>query len=569
MRKIVVLLLTALLVCSLCVSVCAVPAANSANLYGTVSSDGSCQVTLTVNLHLDRVVEDLRFPLPKNASNITVNGARARSRVENGLRQVDISGIAGKIVGDFSLTFTYTLSDLVGKNSVDQLELQLPVLSGFAYPVQALEISVMLPGPVTAKPAFSSGYHMANIEKDIYCTTTGATITAVTQTELKDHETLTMTLLVTEEMFPQKRIVAPNFQTVNTLTTVFFVVALLYWVIFLRNLPTWPTRRPTPPEGYTAGELGSALHLQGGDLSMMVFSWAQLGYLVIQMKPGGKVILHRQMDMGNERSAFEQRCFKQLFGSRTMVDTGSPRYGDLYRSVQKMRPNVANLVHRRSGNLMAFRAIAAVSGMFCGVSVAMGLTSGAVLQWLMILLLGFLSLCSSWLIQAWAVNLLVSDRRPLWIALGLCGIWMVLAALAGQFGTGLGMATGQLFAGLLAALGGRRTPAGRQVMGETLGLRRYLKTVPRDELTRICQNDPDYFHRMFPYAMGLGVDKAFAKQFGKHPIGPCPYVITGFENDMRAEQWRGLLRRVLEGMNAQRLNSWKEKLADLIQLITR
>ena len=65
MRKFVVLLLTALLLCSLCVSAHAAPAASSANLYGTVSSDGGCQVTLTVNLHLDRVVEDLRFPLPK------------------------------------------------------------------------------------------------------------------------------------------------------------------------------------------------------------------------------------------------------------------------------------------------------------------------------------------------------------------------------------------------------------------------------------------------------------------------------------------------------------------------
>ena len=31
----------------------------------------------------------------------------------------------------------------------------------------AMEFTVTLPGEITAKPAFSSGYHQANIEKDI------------------------------------------------------------------------------------------------------------------------------------------------------------------------------------------------------------------------------------------------------------------------------------------------------------------------------------------------------------------------------------------------------------------
>ena len=51
-------------------------------------------------------------------------------------------------------------------------------------------------------------------------------ITGTAQTELKDHETLSMRLLVSEDMFPQKRIVPPNFKTVNTLLTVFALLGL-------------------------------------------------------------------------------------------------------------------------------------------------------------------------------------------------------------------------------------------------------------------------------------------------------------------------------------------------------
>lgn len=569
MRRVIIFVLLLSLLCGLAVSASAATAAKSVSAFATVASDGSCQVTLTVTVHLDQVVEDLRFPLPGNASNITVNGSRARSRMENGLRQVNLSGIIGKAAGDFTLTFHYALPNLIVTNEAEQLELQLPLLAGFDYPVQSLEFSVTLPGPITAKPAFSSGYHQANIEKDIYCATNGATITGMAQAELKDHETLTMSLVVSEEMFPQRRIVAPDFQTVQTLATVCFLLALIYWVIFLRNLPLWPAVRPMPPEGYSAGELGSVLHLQGCNLNMMVFSWAQLGYLQIRLERSGRVLLHRQMDMGNERSAFECSCFKKLFGRRDTVDASTLRYAEFYQSVEKIRPNVASLVHPRGGNAQVFRGLVAVAGMFCGISIAIALSTGAALQWFLAILLGALALVSCWYIPLWAVCLFAPERRNLWIALGACAGWLLLAVLAGQFSLGLTMVLLQLLAGLLLALGGRRTYAGRQVMAETLGLRRYLKGVSADQLKQICQSNPEYFHQMMPYAMALGVDKAFAKRFGKTPIGQCPYITIGVDSTLRAEQWRGLMRRVLKGMNTRTPNPYLEKAIALLQSFMR
>lgn len=556
MRKFLVFVLLLGILCSLSVGASAATTAKNVSAYATVSHDGTCQVTLTANLHLDQAVEDLRFPLPEKASNITVNGARARSRLEKGLRQVNLSGVVGKAAGDFTLTFTYNLPNLISRNEADQLELHLPLLAGFAYPVQALEFSVTLPGTVTAKPAFSSGYHQANIEKDIYCTTSGATITGTAQTELKDHETLSMSLLVTEEMFPQPRIITPDFQTVNTLILVFAGLALLYWVLFLRNLPAWPARRPTAPEGYNAGQLCSLLHLQGGDMNMMVFSWAQLGYLQIHLQPGGKVQLTRQMDMGNERSAYEQRCFQLLFGRWNTVDASSLRYAQIYQNVQKIKPNVASLVHPKSGNLLVFRSLAGGAGLFGGVAIAIALSSGAVLQWLLVILLGALALHCSFYIQSWAVNLLVPYRRKLQIALALCGGWLLLGAAAGVFSLALGMVFLQLFAGLLAALGGRRTPSGRQLMGEVIGLRRYLRSLSQEQLRQTAQSDPDYFHRMMPYAMALGVQKTFAKRFGNLSIGQCPYISTGADSTMRATGWCGLMLRVYRAMNTRTENPY-------------
>ena len=67
---------------------------------------------------------------------------------------------------------------------------------------------------------------------------------------------------------------------------------------------------------------------------------------------------------------------------------------------------------------------------------------------------------------------------------------------------------------------------------------------------------------MMPYAMALGVDKRFAKRFGKLPIGQCPYISTGVDNTMRASQWQALMRRTLSGMNTRgQVGYWERLLA--------
>ena len=565
MRKITVLLVLLCLISTLFVGASAATGAKNISSHATVSVDGRCQITLTAALHLDAPVEKLKFPLPKNAENITVNGSRAKIRNENGLKQVDISSFVGNTAGDFTLTFNYSLPNLVQTNEAGLLELTLPLLSGFAYPVQAMDFTVTLPGEITAKPAFSSGYHQANIEKDITTTTESHTITGTSQVELKDHETLVMTLIVTEEMFPRTVITPPDVETVSVIAIVCFVLALLYWALFLRNLPWWPGKQPTTPDGYGPGEIGSVMHLQGGNLNMMVFSWAQLGYLHIRMERNGSVRLIKQMEMGNERSNFEQRCFKMLFGSRDVANASSRRYGVVYCAVEKLRPNLTDIIHPKSGNLMVFRILTALTGLFCGVSLGV-LLSGS---WFWIVVLGGAALLTGWQIQLWARHIYAPQQRKLWMALGLSALWLVIGLVSGQAGTAIALVLSQLFAGLLLAFGGRRTPAGKQVMEQAMSMRRYFKAVSSQELGRISRDNPDYFHQMMPFAMALGADKLFARSFGKEMIVKCPYISGGSDTPMRAGQWRALMRQILDKMNTLPEQTRTEKVIALIESLRK
>ncbi len=564
MRRIVTIVILLALLATLAFAAEAASAATRVQVGGTASSSGTAQMTMSVTIHLDQPVDELLFPLPGTAANITMNGSRASSYVRDGVRYVNLTKAIGQTSGDFTFVFNYLLEDVIAINEAGLTELQLPLLSGFAYPVNALEFSVTLPGSVEEKPAFSSGYHQANIEKDLTYTVSGATITGQAKAELKDHETLVMTLQVSREMFPQNRIDPPDLNTVNTLVLAFSLAALVYWLLFLRNLPLWPFSRPTPPEGYSAGQLRSVLCLQGADLSMMIFSWAQLGYLQIRVGYAGRISLHKQMEMGNERSRFEQKCFRLLFQKRGSIDTSGIYYAALCQKVEKLTPNVQAFVHPRSGNLYVFRGLAALAGLFAGIQLSIALSADAAVQWLPAIILSIFCGCGSWFIHRWATALFSSEKRGIWIALGLGAVWLILSGMADQLATGIWAVLGQFLAGLMAAFGGRRTYEGRQAMAQTLGLRRYLKTQSREQIKAVCRANPDYFHQMVPYALALGVDKRFARSFGDILLSACPYIQTGSDKPMRASQMRQQLHDARKAMTAGQQGGL-EKIVKLIR----
>ena len=147
----------------------------------------------------------------------------------------------------------------------------------------------------------------------------------------------------------------------------------------------------------------------------------------------------------------------------------------------------------------------------------------------------------------------------------LSAVWLLIGLLAGEIGIALALTLSQLLCGLMASFGGIRTPQGRLVQGQVVGLRRYLKTIPADQRKQICQHEPEFFHNMAPFALALGVDKAFAKRFGKQPMEDCPYITTGIGGTLRANQWMAVMRQVLKGMNSHPEQSRLERIVQTIQ----
>ena len=542
----------------LCIPVSAESAASSVNLMCTVNSDGDCLATMTVNLRLEAAVEKLYFPLPLNAKNITLNGSPVSTSRGSAATLVDISKLSRDYVGELALRFEYTLPEAVQITKINEgtksqawvLQLSIPLLSGFDYPVESLTFTItMPPGKMTHRPTLTSIYRQTSIESDIPFQVAGSQIIGSTKTVMNDHEGVTLTMIVPEEMFPTVSTYVREGNPELPYIIAFAVLAFVYWILTLRTWPIIRTQTTTPPEGITAGELGCRLTLCGGDLTMMVFSWAQLGYLYISISEEGRVLLHKRMDMGNERSQFENNIYKMLFGARRVVDATGYTYAKLVRKVQKIVPQERSMYRRNSGNVRIFRGLACVSQVLCGVCVAMNMTGVLPLAILLAIILVPFSMVTAWLIQDIAYRTHLRGKVPVLIGFVCILLWIILGLLCGQIWIPLGCVVGQWAFGYLAAYGGRRSDLGRHDAGQVLGLRRHVKRLPRNEISRYLRNDPDYYFNYAPYALAMGVINPYSRAFGKRKIDQCPYLVTRVIGKRTADEWGHILADVADAMD--------------------
>lgn len=538
-------------VLGLALAVRADSAASSIQIYASVNEDGLADVTMTVRLRMEAAVESLYFPLPAEATDIRLNDGGVNSVKEGGTIQVKLGKEFIGFVGDSVLTFKYKIPNVVRmvedpQTKKSRLTLDLPMLCGFEYPVQSVSITVMLPNTIQGRPVFKSTYHQDDIDKILNVSVSNNMITGLITQQLKDHETLSMTMVVSEEMFQG----VDTYVRVGTPEAIPMLIcaglALVYWAIFLRGAPLLRERRNSPPEGITAGEVSSRLTIDGADLTAMVFSWAQLGYILIQLDDRGRVWLHKRMDMGNERNAFEVKIFKSLFARRDVVDGTGQRYADLARKVSRVNPSRKTMNHPKCGNVKLFRFLFLGVQAFAGMCYAMNFTGITAMQVILTIVLGALGMVCGWLMQKAMYRLHLRGYRRLLIGVGCAVLWLGLGLWSGAWLVGLLTTLSQLLCGLMAAYGGRRSELGRQNATQLLGLRHYLKNADRAELKRIQENDPEYFYNLLPFALALGVDVAFSRRFGPKKMPACPYFTCGVKEKMTAEEWTMFFRETAQ-----------------------
>ncbi len=528
--------LAAIFLCCLLVffPVLAVPMATEVAGNATVATDGSCLVDLTLTLQMDSPREGLAFPLPIDAEEVQLNGQSAQTHEFDGKLQVLLPSLAA---GRQTLVLRYRLPCVIEFDEKETL-LSLPLLSGFGLPIQQLSVSVSLPGPITGRPVFFSGYYQENIR--LNTNVTENTLVASTNEVLKDHETLRLDLAVEPDLFTVER---PSLLS-RWDWACLVVIALAAVYYFLTLMPKFyrHSRSYTAPEGITAGEVGCCLTGSGTDLSMTVLSWAQLGYLQLELDKRGRLLLHKRMEMGNERSYHEGRIFQILFGRRETVDAASAHYTRIYRKVAGRSPLLKQLYTSRSGDIRIFRALCCAAGMCVGWQLASGFLG---------FLLGIVALVLSFGIQSGCKCIPLRSKLPLLVAIGCGCVWILLGSWLDGLGRTIPMVIFQFVAGALAAYGGKRSDLGKRVLTQLLGLRQHMLTGSNFNLQQLQQKNPNYFYEMIPYALAMGIDRKFAKRFdSKVALPECLWLRNAPR--MNAQQCAARMRQLADILDKAR-----------------
>ena len=547
MKKLIYICVALMTLAALAVPVSARTNAQRMEYKAIVGKDGGCDVTIVTEMQIDETVTDPVFAVPADAEGVKLNGREVDTASAERKKLVSLKDITGGLPGNYSVTVTYRLKNPVKAQEGDALLLTVPILSDFDYPVDVLKVTVELPEKVEHNPTFTSAYYQNYTDKILKTKVSGNTVTVESLQQLFDTETLTMNLEVSDNMFPSTAAKARMLGMMDIAVVVAVVLACVYYALTLR--PALPRKilRSSPPDGVSPGEI--APWFVGGkmDLSMLVISWAQLGYLRMEVTDSGRVLLHKRMEMGNERSAFENRCYKNLFGRRHILDCGTDHYARMVQMVYKKGNRSKDIYRRNSGKPVIFCGICAAAALFSGVSMASALAPNS----------GFLRFLLVVAVTVFAVVIQIGTRglvlrRKLGLILAAaCGVvWFILGASAGQWLATALMVAFQFLAGVLRNYGGMRTEQGRQALEHILGMRKFMRSVNKKELQRLLKANPGYFYEMAPYALELGVDRRFAARFERLRIGECSYLITD-QGQMTASQWAALLRKTVDTMDAK------------------
>lgn len=554
MKKTAILIL--LLLLGLTVSAFAAGSGQSVQCDAVVNGDTSCTVTLTVEITYTGQEDSPVFPVPKAAEDVTLNGSPATLYAAANSRMVSLKSLTGGREGNYQFTLRYRLPSVV-TNTEEGMLLELQLLAGFPYPIDSFLATVALPGTVAEEPVLTSGYYQQEVLGRFQATPMDDWIDIRSLQPLKDNETLWLTLPVDGTLFPQVEKTARVLGVMDLAILGAALLAVGYYLLTMRPTMRRYGPRAAAPDGVTAGETGLWYIGDGIDLSMLVVTWAQLGYVRIQVEESGRILLHRRMDMGNERSAYENKCYRELFGTRRIVDGTGYRYAQLCYRLRKKSPRLLDVYRRNSGNPYIFRLLCALGALLSGISIAGAVAPHSnALPYLMATLTAVLAL----LIQNGIRYLPLRHRGQLKIALVSMGLWLVLGIWSGEWVVVLLQLLFQSWAGMALAFGGKRTELGQQARYQIAGLRRHMRRVSKQELQRLLKENPNYFYELAPYALALGLDKVFARRFARLRMVECTYLIRSSRGQMTAAEWAALLRSTVNALDARSKRVFWDKL---------
>ena len=525
----------------------------------TVDEDGAAFVKVTAVVEFASAPESFLFPLNANAGSVNASGGQYASATVNGVKSIRFSNSNG-FIGTQTFICTYSLPR-DAKEIADGQQFHIALIEqGWDYPIDDLSITITFPAPVTIQPSWNSSYYGDVIDNYLDIALKENDLVIHSAAPLKDHETLEMFLNFAPNSFTLRHL--PG-KTTSFNQIAFYVLvagALVYWFFCLREKPLLPMAQQTAAMETTAGEIPCQLYGELPDLAATLAHWGNLGYIAIHCNVRGRIILKKRMDMGNERKPAEQRLFAAIFRAGPVCDLQGHRFRAVSGSASAGLRSawLHRIFAKKPGSPYILRLLVLLAGFFICLSVFDVILPATGIRWLFLPILAVVGAALLYLVQQGADAITRRHRAMRLLVGAVAALILLLFASAAD---ALDLMTITLLLQLLCVVvthfGGRHSEAGRELVRQDLGLRKYLRKLDPDSVHRLNSLDGQFFYRMLPFAEVMGVGHAFAKRFGQWRPEPCIWLTDALRRPDSAEEFYALY---LETVTAIRREEWPQLL---------
>ena len=560
MRRFTIMILCLSLLCALSVSVSA--AENriaSLTQEITVDSDGAASVKVTAVVEFGSGPETFLFPLNSAASSVNASGGEYSSTSVNGVSCIRFKNGSG-FLGTQTFVCTYSLPrDAIEIEEGQQFHIAL-IEQGWEYPIDNLAVTMTFPAPVVFQPTWNSSYYGDVIDNFLDIEMKENDLVVTSAAPLKDHETLEMFLNFEPDSFTLRHLPGKTTSFNEVAFYVLLAAAVLYWFFCLREKPLLPMKQHAPAMEATAGEIPCQLYGELPDMAATLAHWGNLGYIAIHCNARGRIILKKQMDMGNKRKPAEQKLFAAIFRAGPVCDLQGQRFRAVSGSASaSLRASwLRRIFTKKPGSPYLLRAILLLAAFFVNLSVFDVILPATGIRWVLMPILAAAGTVLCYLVQQGA-DAIVRRHRAMRLLVGTVSALLLILFASAADAVGLMVLTLFLqILGVLATLfGGRHSATGREIVRQNLGLRKYLRKLDPDSVIRLNSLDGQFFYRMLPFAEVMGIGHTFTKHFGQWRPEPCIWLTDAMRKPDNAEEFYALY---YETVTAIRQEEWPQLL---------
>ncbi len=220
-----------------------------------------------------------------------------------------------------------------------------------------------------------------------------------------------------------------------------------------------------PPDGMTPIHVGAYIDhsVQSRDVVSLIPYWATEGFVKVQGMDDGDMILFKESDLPTDYPAYEREFFDTIFEGRRSIAFSEAQNkfgGSIYKVKKAIVKELEGAGYYDENYSRIFKTYR--WPLMCALV--------AILGTLVIIFTGSI----------------------------IIGIGIIVLAI---FGLSLSFFTAPL------------SNYGQQIHNQLKGLEKFMKDAPEDEVRKTLEKDPDYFGRMLPYAVALGLDKQWMQTF--------------------------------------------------------